>query len=122
MSKPSWQQTAKAQAHEACAVEIDMAVAPHRELVALWGEWCEWRTEVCQLDKLKPWSPRAARAEMRNLAIAVSRHSTDEIAQQMRNAIAGCWIGLNLDKMRISQSAAKSSSDPYGGWTPPTGV
>lgn len=106
MAKTSWQTQAKIESELASGVEIDMMVATFPELVSLWGSWCEWRAQLAQLEKLRPWTPRAARIEMRNIAVALQTFTPDQVATQMRAAIVGCWVGLNLDKMRVGPGHA----------------
>lgn len=106
MAKPSWQESARSEAAQASAIEIDMALIAHRELVELWRDWCGWRTDLAVREKMKPWTPRAARIEMRNIAVALQSFTAEQIATQMRSAIVGCWVGLNLDKMRVGAGRA----------------
>jgi hypothetical protein len=106
MAKASWQESARSEAAQASAIEIDMALIAHCELMELWRDWCGWRTDLAVREKLKPWTPRAARIEMRNIAVALQSFTADQIATQMRAAIVGCWVGLNLDKMRVGPGQA----------------
>lgn len=106
MAKTSWQELARAEAAQASAIEIDMALMPHPALTELWRDWCGWRTDLAVREKLKPWTPRAARIEMRNIAVALQTFTPDQVATQMRAAIVGCWVGLNLDKMRVGPGHA----------------
>lgn len=106
MAKQSWQEAARAEAAMASATEIDMALLAHSELVELWSDWCGWRTDLAVREKSKPWTPRAAKIEMRNIAVALQSFTAEQVATQMRAAIVGCWIGLNLDKMRVGPGQA----------------
>lgn len=101
MAKLSWQEKAKIEADLASEIETDMALIAHPELTDLWREWCGWRTDLAMREKSKPWTPRAARIEMGNIARALQSFTAEQIATQMRAAIVGCWVGLNLDKMRV---------------------
>jgi hypothetical protein len=111
MAKPSWQAQAKIESGLASSVEIDMMVAQHPELVALWCEWCGWRSDLAQLEKLKPWTPRAARIEMGNIARALQVHFPNVIADQMRSAIVGNWHGLNLHHIRQQYAGGTVGTD-----------
>lgn len=99
----------RAEASLASSIEIDMEVSRHPELVELWGEWCGWRSDLALSEKSKPWTVRGARMEMRNMAVAIGQGITPEqIAAQIRKAITGCWVGMNLDHIRQPQGMTRA--------------
>jgi len=105
MSKTSWIEAARLEGQLASATEIDMMVAMHPQIVELWKEWCGWRIDLATRDKRKPWTPRAARIEMQNLARALHDPPPGIVETQMRAALTGMWVALNLHHIRPSYQA-----------------
>ncbi len=97
MAKRSWQDDRRIESKLASGIEIDMMVARHPQIVILWNDWCGWREELALMEKTKPWTPRAARIEMQNIARALERHSPDDVCAQIRRAIVGCWNATHVD-------------------------
>ena len=101
MARSNSRDQIRAESALASGIEIDMALLAHPELIELWHQWCGWRSDLALLEKTKPWTVRASRIEMGNIARALQTFTADQVATQMRSAIVGCWVGLNLDKMRV---------------------
>jgi hypothetical protein len=89
----------------ACAV---VTVSTDPELVAAWDEWQQYR----QARHREPmngkrifWTEQAARLTARQVDEFARSHGARIVADRIRSAIAGCWQGLNLDKLGDARQA-----------------
>jgi hypothetical protein len=83
----------------ACAV---VPVSTDPELVAAWDEWQQYRQarhRSAMNGKRIDWTEQAARLTARQVDEFARSHGARIVSDRIRSAIAGCWQGLNLDKL-----------------------
>lgn len=82
--------SAEAEKASSTPLPLDLRTA---EFEKNWKLWCQYRTEMGQRDRTKPWTLLAAQATLR----LCQKHGPGASCHAMTKALAGNWQGLHFD-------------------------